>query len=57
MEQEKYDPVADQLIESLKRELNAKLQKLEEIFEADVIFFLDKFKMAWIMDIGHLLNI
>ena len=39
MEQEKYDPVADQLIESLKRELNAKLQKLEEIFEADVIFF------------------
>lgn len=57
MEQEKYDPVADQLIESLKRELNAKLQKLEEIFEADVIFFMDKFKMAWIMDIGHLLNI
>ena len=57
MEQEKYDPVADQLIESLKRELNAKLQKLEEIFEADVIFFMYKFKMAWIMDIGHLLNI
>ena len=51
MEQEKYDPVADQLIESLKRELNAKLQKLEEIFEADVIFFYGQIQNG--MDYGY----
>ena len=39
MEKEKYDPIVDQLIESLKRELNLKLKNLEDIFQADVIFF------------------